>query len=96
MEILKSIPEINNQLTIREIGEDIIILSEDDLEIHNLEGTAVFLWKCINGKSTVKQILKKLCDEYEVSSEQAESDVIEFFKECKIKKLVSFLHEKKD
>lgn len=93
MKILKKIPVINNHLTIREIGEDIIILSEEDLEIHNLERSAAFIWMCIDGKTTLQGILKRLCDKYDVSVEQAKNDIIEFFKECENKNLISFLDQ---
>ena len=90
MKVMERIPVINNHLTIREIGEEIIILSEEDLEIHSLEGSATFLWKCIDGKTTLQDILKKLCDEYDVSIERGKKDIIDFFEECESKNLISF------
>jgi hypothetical protein len=95
MEIIEKIPRISDHLTIREIGEDIIILSEEDLEIHNLEGTAAFLWKCIDGKSTIGDIIKRLFDEYEVTIEQAKADIVEFIEECEKKRLISFCNSDK-
>lgn len=91
MDIMKRIPVVNNHLTIREIGDDVIILSEEDLEIHNLEGTAAFLWKCIDGESALQGILDKLLLEYDVSVEQAKNDIVEFFEECEKKRLIAFL-----
>lgn len=91
MNPMERIPVINNHLTVREIGEEIIILSEEDQEIHNLEGTAAFLWKSINGKSSIQEICNNLLKEYEVSVEQAQKDILEFFDDCEKKRLVSFL-----
>jgi hypothetical protein len=90
MESIDKIPIINKHLTIREIGEDIVILSEEDLEIHNLEDTAAFLWKCIDGKSTIGDIIRKLYDTYEVTMEQAKADIVKFIEECEKKRLISF------
>ncbi|MBN1696492.1 MAG: PqqD family protein [Spirochaetales bacterium] len=90
MDIFEMIPVTNSQLTVREIGDDIVILSEETLEIHNLEGSAAFLWKCIDGKTTVGDIRDKLCHEYEVTAEQAKDDIAEFFDECEKKNLISF------
>jgi hypothetical protein len=95
MEIIEKIPIINDHLTIREIGGDIVILSEKDLEIHNLEGTAAFLWKCIDGESTVGEIIRKLFDAYEVTMEQAKADIVKFIEECEKKRLVSFRNQDK-
>jgi len=89
MEILSKVPVINEQLTIREIGEEIVILAEETGDIHSLEGTAGFLWGCIDGNKTITEIINNLCDEYDITYDIAQSDAIDFFNDCIDKNLVS-------
>lgn len=88
MEIINKVPVKNEQLTIREIGEEIIILSEETGDIHSLEGTAVFLWMCIDGNKTIAEIINNLCAEYDITHDIAQGDAIDFFNDCINKNLV--------
>ncbi|MDI6839437.1 MAG: PqqD family protein [bacterium] len=39
------------------------------------------IWELIDGKRKVRDIKEIICDEFDVSHEKAENDLIEFFKE---------------
>lgn len=90
MDIMQKVPVITDGLTIREIDDEIIILVEKNEEIHNLEGTAAFLWKMIDGKNRVEDILNRLLAEYEVPAAVALPDLNEYLEECKNKGLIYF------
>ncbi len=46
--------------------------------ILTLNETAVFIWERLNGINTIAEIKNQLQEQYEVSSEQAEGDILNF------------------
>jgi hypothetical protein len=90
MDSTKGIPVVESGLTVRKIDDEIIILSEAKEEIHNLTGTAAYLWNLIDGKNNREDMLNRLCGEYDVPRETALRDLEEFLSECENKQLISF------
>ncbi len=90
---LDIIPIPDGSLHVREIGEEIIIMNEEGDVIHSLDETAAFIWQNINGKSTLKNILDNLCDEYDVSREIAKSDLIKFITELSEKGILKTMRD---
>jgi 3-deoxy-D-manno-octulosonate 8-phosphate phosphatase KdsC-like HAD superfamily phosphatase len=70
---------IDDEVIIVPIGGD---LAKQD-SIYNLESVAAHIWRMLDGKTSVKQIRDYMVKTMEVSSEQAESDLIEFLEELK-------------
>jgi hypothetical protein len=67
----------------RKIADDVILVpirqNVGDLEsIYTLNEVGAFIWELINGKRQVKEIKEIIVDEFEVSEEEAEKDLIEF------------------
>lgn len=83
-----TIPVSNDTFTVREIGEEIIFLNEKGDMLHTLNEVGSFLWKCIDGTKSVGNILKLMCDEYDVSCDKAEKDLITFLGELTTKKII--------
>ena len=83
-----TIPVSNDTFTVREIGEEIIFLSEEGNMLHTLNELGSFVWKCIDGTRSVGDILKLMCEEYDVSRDKAEKDLIEFLSELTTKKII--------
>lgn len=73
-------------LSVRELGNAIIIINENGDEMHSLDEVGSFIWQTIDGMSSFKDILAKLCGEYEVEKPTAEED---------LKKFLTLLNEKK-
>ena len=90
MELLLKIPVVFEDLIVREIGDEIIILSQERDEIHQLESTSAFLWTLIDGKRNVEDILNCLCNEYEVAKNIAQNDLFEFLDDCIKKNLIYY------
>ena len=76
-------------LTVREVGEEMIFLSGNGDMLHTVNEVGAFIWKCIDGSRSAADVLKLICDAYEVTPEKAEEDLAAFLKELREKKLVS-------
>jgi hypothetical protein len=67
----------------RLIGEEFILVpirrNVADLEsVFTLGGTGIRIWELIDGRSTVRQILERVTEEFEVEPEEAEADLQEY------------------
>lgn len=62
-------------------GETIIVPVKghvSDLDsIYTLDEVGTFIWQLLDGQTSIKQIVKNVCNEYDVSHEEAEKDIIE-------------------
>lgn len=76
----------NPNLAWREIDGEVVIISPEDSVVHELNATASFLWKQLNGRRNVKELAGMLAREFEVDLETARADTSE---------LMSFLHQRR-
>ncbi|MFY9532325.1 MAG: PqqD family protein [Candidatus Acidiferrales bacterium] len=76
----------NPNLAWREIDGEVVIISPEDSLVHELNATASFLWKQLNGRRSVKELAGMLAREFEVDLETARADISE---------LMSFLHQRR-
>ena len=63
-------------------------INENGDEMHNLDEVGSFIWQTIDGTSSFKDILAKLCGEYEVEKPTAEEDLRKFLTLLNEKKLI--------
>ncbi len=91
MENLGVVPVQAEGLTIRQIGNETIILTEEGEELHTLDETGTFVWQAIDGKKTLSRILDLICVEYEVTHDRAKDDLVVFVEALKGKGIISFL-----
>lgn len=77
-----------DEFCVREIGEETIILSETDDSIHNLDEIASVIYKMIDGKNSLDDILTILCNDYDVDQETAKKDLLEFVGELQEKGII--------
>jgi len=91
MENVRVVPVQAEGLTVRQIGNETIILTEEGEELHTLDETGTFVWAAIDGKKTMSQILDLICVEYEVGHDRARDDLFVFVETLKGKGLISFL-----
>lgn len=82
------IPEINGGFTERDLGDEVVLLSEDGAEIHSLDTTGLWIWEKIREGLSPDGILNKLLDEYEVEEVRARKDLEEFISDLKSKKVI--------
>ena len=59
----------------REIDDDIVVIRDDGLKVHVLNKTAARIWEMCGGDIGPDEIAGNLCERYDVSFEQASTDV---------------------
>ena len=78
----KDKPIANSSVILREEFDDWAILFDPNSgNAHGLNPLGVFIWKRLDGKHTVEDILKELKEECEDVLPEAQSDIIEFIQE---------------
>jgi phosphatidylserine decarboxylase len=81
-------PQRNPQLAWREIDGEIVIISPEDSQVHELNETAALVWKRADGAQTVEEIAARMAAEFEVSCESAQQDVAELIAQLAEKQLL--------
>jgi len=77
--MLKKIPVINQTQASRELKEgSILAIDCSDSSYRLLNSTGSFLWKHIDGKRSVEELLAKLISEFSVDKETAIRDIQHF------------------
>lgn len=65
-----------DRIAYKTIGFETIILdTKVGKEVHRLNEVASFVWNLCDGSNDIKMIVEKVCEEFEVSSEEASADV---------------------
>ena len=82
MNYLEKIYSKSDSIVSRKIADEFILVpirqNVGDLEsIYTLNETAACIWELIDGKIKVKEIKGKLIEEFEVTPEEAEKDIVE-------------------
>lgn len=60
-------------------GEGVVVLPHTG-EYKVLNGVGTRVWELLDGSRDAQAIIERVCDEYEVSPEKAQSDVLEFLR----------------
>ncbi len=76
----------NENIVSRKIMEETILIpvvsqAENMQSIYTLNDASTFIWERMDGNHSLKEILQKLLEEYEVSEEEAKKDLLEFTKD---------------
>lgn len=82
MDFLEKVYKQSDCIVSRKIADEFILVSirqnVGDLEnIYTLNETAARIWKLIDGKIKVGEIKERIVEEFEVTHEEAEKDLIE-------------------
>jgi len=86
MSFLDKVYKKSDSTVSRKIADEFILVpirqNVGDLEsIHTLNEVAARIWELIDGKMKVREIKDVILDEYEVSPEKLETDIIKYIKE---------------
>lgn len=65
-----------------------VVMDSEKHRVLEVNETGLFILKQCNGKNTVEEMVKSLCDEYEVSEVEAKEDVEKFIAKLKDLKLL--------
>lgn len=82
MDFLEKVYKKSDSIVSRKIGDEFILvpIKQDvaDLEsIYTLNETAAHVWELIDGKLKVREIREKMLEEFEVTPNEAERDLIQ-------------------
>lgn len=62
----------------RVVDGRVVILTAEDYTVHELNGTASVIWELASAPVAVRDLVARIVSEYDVSEEQALSDVVGF------------------
>lgn len=68
-------PTQKDEVIWRRIGDTIVVIKEDGLSSHTLNKTASFIWELCDGTLEINEIAARLHEQFEVSLEEARTDV---------------------
>lgn len=80
--------EKSDKLIFREIDGEVVIIANDGSHIHMLNETATLIWNCSNKRTSVRQIITEMCEQYDVDEDSASRDVLETIKSLSEKNLI--------
>ena len=84
-----SLPLVRNpNLAWREIEGEIVIISPQDSQVHELNETAGVIWKHADGATTLEEIAADVATEFEVDVNDARADIIEMIRLLREKQLL--------
>jgi hypothetical protein len=73
----------------RILDGEAIVLTPMDSKIHSFNETGSRIWELMAGEPTVGEIVTQIHQEFEVSAEQAQADVVAFIEELAARGMVS-------
>ncbi len=88
MHLLDKVYKKSDSIVFRKIADEFILVPirqiVGDLEsISTLNEVAARIWELIDGKMKVREIKDKIVEEFEVTPQKAEKDLIEYLKQLK-------------
>jgi methyltransferase-like protein len=80
---LESVPSHSLDIVTKRTGNEYVLVPvtnniADMDSVYTLNETGAFIWEQIDGKKNLKEIIEALISEYDISGEEAKSDVLEF------------------
>ncbi len=88
----------SKEIAARKVSDEFFILTLEDGTLHRINAMGEEIWEIINGRTTVREIIKQIITAYNVEANTAHIDVVEFIQSI-IKKGIIFLtdsHEEID
>jgi hypothetical protein len=84
--ILDKVYKKSDSIVFRKIGDECILVpirqGAGDLEsIYTLNGTAARIWELLDGRTKVLEIRDKLTEEFDVTPQEAEEDLLRHLKD---------------
>jgi hypothetical protein len=78
----------NEKTAYRTIDGEAVVVNLKDSTFHTLNPVATFIWEQADGRIKAKEMIEKICQEFEVDWGTAEKDCLEFLGELVRKGLV--------
>lgn len=83
-------PIKNPDAVVRREEEEAVVFNPADGNLVCINGTGVFVWDLCDGSRGIDDLVKALVSEYEVSSQDAEKDCLEYVKNLKEAGLIGY------
>lgn len=78
----------NKELAYRVIEDEAVILTPEDGMLHNLNPVATMIFELASGKRQVKDIVAKVCEEFDVEEKKARKDCLDFLEDLVHRKML--------
>ena len=96
---LKSYVKKSDKIFCKKIEGKVVVFLEKQPFISNhiyvLNNTAGRIWRLFNGRTKIKDIIKRICDEFSVDFYKAQKDVKEFILASFRKGLINIINDKR-
>jgi hypothetical protein len=89
--MLNSIPERSDQLLSRIMDDGTVIVSPVDGQLTVLNDVGSFVWELIDGQQSVTAIIQLVGAHFQVSRDQAQSDVLAFLETLEQRGLIGWV-----
>ena len=89
--MLNSIPERSGQLMSRVMEDGTVIVSPDDGQLTVVNDVGSFVWELIDGQHSVTTIIQMVITHFQVSHDQAHSDVLAFLETLEERGLIGWI-----
>ncbi len=90
MIMLTACPRISENMASRMIDHEAVIVTPQEGLVRMLNDVGSCVWPLIDGKHTINDISEIITQEFDVSLDQAQRDVVIFFEELQEKGMVTF------
>lgn len=84
----EAIPVLSPQLIWRELDDGTVVVTPDEGKVRVLNRTGTSIWLQIDGQHSLTEIADHLVEDFEISQEQAVSDVTAFLTDLSQKGLI--------
>jgi hypothetical protein len=74
-------PARSKQVAARMLGGEMMIMSPTDVTLFNLNDVGSVIWNAADGRTSLEEIVARLCDEFDVTPEAARHDAETFVEE---------------
>jgi hypothetical protein len=64
----------NKDMVWRTVGNEAFIIDKDGTAIHQLNRVGSEIWKLSDGNLTISQIIENICNQFEITAEEAGND----------------------
>ncbi len=88
MEAIDKVLKKENLTPWQEMEGQALVITPQKSSVHELNDTATFIWKQIDGQTSARSIIENLCEEFDVNEEEAQKDVLALVNEMKEKGLL--------
>lgn len=85
---LRSRVTVADHVMQQKVDEEMLLLDLDTGTYHGLGPTGTRVWELLSEETSLQRVFTRMLDEYDVSAEQLEHDIVRLVEDLEIEKLV--------